>query len=140
MKKKLYFAVFLIWGCSNGAVALVLEGFGLGTLPKPMPQHHRTMPDRPYRADGGELGSYEPGVGEGAGELELESEPHRARASWIELERARATIGQASPSGRYGRSGMVQCHSTIGPRPIDRTVLTAESSGARSWELGSGEL
>ena len=73
-----------------------------------MPQHHRTMPDRPYRADGGELGSYEPGVGEGAGELELESEPHRARASWIELERARATIGQASPSGRYGRSGRVQ--------------------------------
>ena len=36
--------------------------------------------------------------------------------------------------------GVVQCHSTIGPRPIDRTVLTAESSGARSWELGSGEL
>ena len=33
-----------------------------------------------------------------------------------------------------------QCHSTIGPCPIDRTVLTAESSGAGSWELGSGEL
>ena len=38
-----------------------------------------------------------------------------------------------------------QCHSTIGPCPIDRTALTAESSGAMSqelgsWELGSGEL
>ena len=29
-----------------------------------MPQHHRTMPDRPYRADGGELGSEELGAGE----------------------------------------------------------------------------
>ncbi len=28
-----------------------------------------------------------------------------------------------------------QCHSTIGPCPIDRAVLTAESSGAMS-ELG----
>ena len=28
-----------------------------------------------------------------------------------------------------------QCHSTIGPCPIDRTVLTAESSGAMSREL-----
>ena len=31
--------------------------------------------------------------------------------------------------------GVVQCHSTIGPCPIDRTVLTAESSGAMSREL-----
>ena len=35
----------------------------------------------------------------------------------------------------YSGLGVVQCHSTIGPCPIDRTVLTAESSGAMSREL-----
>ncbi len=30
-----------------------------------------------------------------------------------------------------------QCHSTMGPCPIDRTALTAESSGAMSRELES---
>ena len=34
-----------------------------------------------------------------------------------------------------------QCHSTIGPCPIDRTALSPESSGAVGWELASwGEL
>ena len=31
----------------NGAVALVLAGFGLGTWSKPMPQQHWTTPDGP---------------------------------------------------------------------------------------------
>ena len=32
----------------NGAVALVLKGFATKTLPKPMPQHHRTTPNGEY--------------------------------------------------------------------------------------------
>ena len=38
-------------GWSDGAVALVLEGFELVTLPKPMLQRRRTARFRPYRAE-----------------------------------------------------------------------------------------
>ncbi len=38
-------------GRSDGAVALVLKGFPLRTLLKPMLQRHRTTLFRPYRAD-----------------------------------------------------------------------------------------
>ena len=59
-------------GWSHGAVALVLEGFEMGTHPKPMLQRRRTTLFGPYRADGeGRCGRV--GV---------------ARASWGELGRA----------------------------------------------------
>ncbi len=73
--KSQYFAIIQY---INGVAAFVVEGFGLGALQKRMPQPRWTMPDRPYRLDGGELGGCELGTG-------------RAGASWSELDGGGAT-------------------------------------------------
>ena len=57
-----------------------------------------TMPDRPYRPDGGELGSCELGAGEGAGGLGLGSEELGAgECSQAGREGARTRAGRTGP-------------------------------------------
>ena len=102
-------------------------------LQEPVPQHHWTIPDRPYRPVPGELGSCGLGAGElgraGASWTELGragaswgdlgaiwgrsraswGEPGRAGPSWGDLERARSTWAKPGRAGSDpGRAGTIQ--------------------------------